>query len=125
MAQDTVWIHMGNMEFFMHIGAKTEENTLGQMLGVTLSLKTYFRETEDRLEKVLNYEEVFITLSKLIKNYHGVKLLEYLAERLILDLKKNFPQILAIKLLLHKKSPPIKDFSGHITLEVEKEFSTP
>jgi dihydroneopterin aldolase len=120
--RDDCYIHLKNLKFFIHIGAIPEENQLGQVITMHLSLKIPYSHTEDKLENTLDYEKVYNLLKSKVSSLDGIKLLEYFCEQILLELHHSFPLIKEAKLEVQKGFLPIPNFQGEVSLSVEKTF---
>ncbi len=119
---DLCWIHLNNIKTFMYLGANEFEEKIGQNITLNLSLKLKYTNTKDRLENTIDYGRVCEFVLKKIQELNKIKLLEFLAEQLLNEIKNNFKGIYAAKISIEKGYVPLKNFTGNVTIEAYKEF---
>jgi dihydroneopterin aldolase len=117
------WIHMKNLRTFLHLGINPFEQTIGQNINIDLSLKINFTNTQDQLSHTTDYGAVWHFLQERIQALGNVKLLEYLAEQLLLDIGKQFKKVLSVKITIEKDYVPLKNFTGHVKIEARQDFN--
>jgi len=115
-------INLKDMIFFGYHGTAPEEKSLGQKFIVDLEIWADVIDgaKEDRLEKTVNYVEVYNTVKDLVEK-NEFKLLEALALSLterIFSLDKG---ITKIKVRIKKPSVPIPGMTGWSETELLKE----
>ncbi len=118
------WIHLKNLKFFLYLGANPAEQMIGQNITLHLSIAFEYLNTQDKLENTLDYGKVFEYLQQEITNKTKIQLLEFLAEKILTGLNKNFPDIYSAKLRIEKGYVPLQNFTGSVEIEVEKKFKT-
>lgn len=119
---DLCWIHLNNIKTFIYLGANEFEEKIGQNITLNLSLKLKYTNTNDRLENTIDYGLVCEFVLKKIQEFSKIKLLEFLAEQLLNAIKSNFPGIHAAKISIEKGYVPLKNFTGKVVIEANKEF---
>ena len=67
------------------------------------------------------YYRYFVIIHK-IKTLEKVKLLEFLAEQVLNSIGENFKDIYAAKISIEKGYVPLKNFTGKVKIDAEKEF---
>lgn len=99
-------IILQGMEFFAYHGFYPEEQNIGckYTVDLTISLNTTATQT-DQLTDTLNYEEVYSAVNDEMKK--NSKLIEHVAQRIVERLKRDFPIINHITILLTKHNPPL------------------
>lgn len=97
-------IVLEGMRFFAHHGVHREEGITGGEYQVDVYIDFAFEKNADDLAKTVDYELIYAKIAKRMQ--HKVKLIEHLAELLIEDLKKAYPDA-QFRLRLSKFSPPV------------------
>lgn len=118
------WIHLNNIKTFIYLGANEHEEKIGQNITLNLSLKLRYTNTDDELLNTVDYGKVCEFILHKIQASKKIKLLEYLAEQLINEIESNFSGIYAVKLSIEKGYVPLKNFTGNVVIEVQKDFLT-
>lgn len=107
----TVQIELEDMKFYAWHGVSPQETRVGNTFVVNLLLTAPLEDAvaSDNLDDTINYASVY----EIVKQQMAIpsKLLEHAAGRIMNELKRNFPQLLAIELKLSKLNPP---FGGDV-----------
>lgn len=99
-------IGLEGMEFFAYHGFYTEEQKIGTTFIVDVYISTKSNDyNKDNLDNTINYELIYSTVQKEMEQ--TVKLIEHLAERIILELKRQISLENTIKVQIKKMHPPI------------------
>ncbi len=100
-------VELINMEFFSYHGCFKEEQIIGNHFLVSFWADSDSTKAElsDNIEDALNYQLIY----NLIKAEMTIpsKLMESVARRILLSVKKSFPQISAAEVSISKLNPPI------------------
>jgi FolB domain-containing protein len=120
--QEYCWIHINEIKTFLYIGANELEKRIGQNVTIHLSIKIKFLHTFDDLNQTVDYGDVIEHVIHKIKSLNRVRLVEYLAEQILNDLGEKFPKIAAAKLIIEKGYVPLKDFTGKIKIEAQRNY---
>src|SRR4051812_17388084 len=105
--QDTCWIHLQDLRFFLFLGANPYEKKIGQNIKIDLSLKIKFTNTEDKLEKTLDYGLVVEHIKNYLCELKEINLLEYLCEQLLSSIGNKFKSLYAAKIVIEKGYVPL------------------
>ncbi|MBX9837127.1 dihydroneopterin aldolase [Silvanigrella sp.] len=116
------WIHISEMKTFLYLGANEYEEKIGQNITINLSIKIKYNNTLDKLYNTVDYGAVCEHIIHKIKMLEKVKLLEFLAEQVLISIGENFKDIYAAKISIEKGYVPLKNFTGKVKIEAEKEF---
>ncbi|TAH22233.1 MAG: dihydroneopterin aldolase [Cytophagales bacterium] len=100
-------IALEGLEFFAYHGFYPEERVIGNRYGVDISVQTDFSKAaeQDKIKYTVNYG----TLYEIVKEEMAVSslLLEHVAQKIILRVMGQFPQVEAVEIVLRKFNPPI------------------
>ncbi|MCW5908877.1 MAG: dihydroneopterin aldolase [Chitinophagales bacterium] len=112
-------IAIEGMQFYSHHGYYKEEQVLGGKYTVDVYMKLNFDEAAatDRLEKTINYEEVY-QLTRHEMEVHA-RLIEHVCKRILDGIKLKYPNITHIKVRVSKHSPPLKGHVERVFTELE------
>lgn len=107
-------IQLEKLRFHAHHGVMPQERVTGQdyELDLTLSLRDSVAIqalTADRLESTVNYADVYDVVAH--EMHQPSSLLEYVAERIVEALLRQFPQVMAVEVRLTKLAPPSSDLT--------------
>ncbi|KAB8037573.1 FolB domain-containing protein [Silvanigrella paludirubra] len=116
------WIHISEMKTFLYLGANEYEEKIGQNITINLSIKIKYNNTLDKLSNTVDYGAVCEHIIHKIKTLEKVKLLEFLAEQVLNSIGENFKDIYAAKISIEKGYVPLKNFTGKVKIDAEKEF---
>lgn len=116
------YIYLNDMEFYGYHGALPEENVLGQIFRVTVTLATDLKqagETDD-LNATVNYAEVF-ELCKAVTEGKAYQLIESVAERIAAQILERYAsQVKGCKVLIVKPNPPIRGHYASVAVEITR-----
>lgn len=122
LQDDLCWIHIKDVYTFLYLGANPHEQKVGQNIRIDLSVQIPYRATEDALAHTVDYGKVIERIQNFIENLGRINLLEYLAEQIMDVISREFPEIHAARLTLHKAFVPISHFTGTVAIEVARTF---
>ena len=112
-------ILLENMEFFAYHGCFAEEQIIGNRFIVNLIIETdtSAAESSDKLHDTINYQAVY----NIVKQEMSVasKLLEHVASRICVEVKKNFPQIDRLIVKVSKTNPPLGGKLENVSVQLE------
>lgn len=107
----TTKIELRNMTFYAFHGVAPQETQVGNTFVVDLLLTAPLEQAvkSDDLSDTINYAEVY----EIVKTEMKIpsKLLEHVGGRILNALKRAFPEILEIELIISKLNPP---FGGDV-----------
>lgn len=107
------------MSFHTYNGVFDEEKKLGQRLEIDVEL-TYPIEKKvqnDDLNETVSYADVYDEIKNFV-NSNSFDLIESVANNLLRELLKKFPEIEKIKLKIRKYSVPIDGIFDNVEIEV-------
>lgn len=100
-------IRLEGLDFFAHHGYYEEERKVGNKYTVDVEvLVENTAYTDDDLDKTINYEEIYLTVSTIMSV--STKLLETLASSMCRELLKQFDSVQQVTATVSKHNPPIK-----------------
>ena len=100
-------ISIKGMEFFAYHGCFSEEQIIGNHFIVDLEMKTNTSKAElsDDLTETVNYQAVYGLVKTEMEKTS--KLIEHVAQRIITEVQKGFPEIIEITVTVAKLNPPV------------------
>ncbi|MFY7888410.1 MAG: dihydroneopterin aldolase [Spirosomataceae bacterium] len=100
-------IALEGLEFFAYHGYYEEEQKIGNRYQVDIQITTDFSEAaeEDKLGGTVNYEDLYRIIASIMKD--KIKLLEHIAQRIIQQVRIQYPAVSEIKVSVSKLNPPI------------------
>lgn len=102
------YILLNKMTFFALHGVSEQERKVGNTFIVDLKIGGNFSVAcnSDNIEDAINYASIY----EEVKQVMGIpcNLLEYLAEKISMKLKHEFPQIQSVEIKVTKINPPIE-----------------
>ena len=114
-------ISIESMKFFAYHGCFSEEQIIGSefLIDISFECDTEYAEETDDLSKTIDYQSVYevVKSEMLIKS----KLLENVAHRIIISVKKNFPTVKNIILKISKLNPPIGGKVEKVSFTLKKQ----
>jgi dihydroneopterin aldolase len=112
-------ILLENMEFFAYHGCFAEEQIIGNrfIVNLTIQTDTSAAETSDNLHGTVNYQAVY----NIVKKEMDIKskLLEHVASRISLAVKRDFPQIERLMVKISKTNPPLGGKLENVSVQIE------
>jgi dihydroneopterin aldolase len=113
-------IKLQNIRTFSYHGCLVEEEKIGSDYRVDLEVKTDLRKSSqsDELSDTVDY----VLLNKIVVEEMAIrsKLLEHVAQRIIVRTFAEIPSISRIKLEVSKLNPPIGGDVEAVTIEMEE-----
>ncbi|MFO8087568.1 MAG: dihydroneopterin aldolase [Bacteroidales bacterium] len=100
-------ISIEDMEFYAYHGCFEEEKQIGTKFLVNIELQAPTKEAEetDRLEKTVNYQEVYGLIKKEMQKPSN--LLEHVARRILNTICNRYPNVSYGKIKISKMNPPL------------------
>ena len=122
--QKMAWIALESMRFHSYHGVHPEEQHTGCefVLDVFIKADTSAAAREDNVEKTVNYETVYRICQQEMKQPR--KLIETVGQSIILQIKRQFPIMEAVRLKISKLNPPLGGRVGASSVELEETFTT-
>ena len=119
----TTTIELREITFYAYHGVAPQETQVGNTFVVDLVLTAPLEKAvySDDLDDTINYAEVYETVKAEMRI--PSKLLEHLAGRIVTALKKRFPPITEIELVLAKKNPPFGGDVRSAAIRLKESFS--
>ena len=112
-------VSLEGMEFYARHGYYEEERVIGNKYSVDVTLEVDFSEaaSADKLDGTVNYEKVYEIVQRVMNI--DANLLEYLAGKMINELKITFEEVTKVWVRISKYNPPIKGLCHRATVELE------
>ncbi len=100
-------ISLEGLEFFAYHGFYEEEQKIGNRYSIDVQIVTDLSEASqtDKLKATVNYGEVYRIISEVMKQ--PAKLLERIAQKIIEQVRRDYPQIESVEVSVSKFNPPI------------------
>lgn len=113
-------ISLENMEFYCHHGVMEQEKKVGNIYIVDIMLFLDLSKAclSDNIDDTVNYAEIYSIIKKTILT--PCNLLEFIANKICINIKAKFPEINKIKITLKKQSPPIQGKIQYATIIMER-----
>lgn len=114
-----VTILLTGMRFYAYHGCFEEEQKIGTHFVVDVAL-TYNAEaavTNDDVEQSVNYQLVYKTIRKVMDTPQH--LIETVADHIIREIKRDFPQVLKVTVKLCKLNPPLDGKTEYVAVQME------
>ncbi|MBP7184121.1 MAG: dihydroneopterin aldolase [Saprospiraceae bacterium] len=98
---------LNDMRFYAYHGYYEEEQVLGAYYTVNVEIEADFKNAanEDELAKTLNYETLYSLVK--IEMKKRFKLIETLGYEILQSIKRFFPKIESITIVIEKEHPPL------------------
>ena len=114
-----VTIFLTGMRFYAYHGCFEEEQKIGTHFVVDVAL-TYDAEAAiagDDVEQSVNYQLVYKTIRKVMDTPQH--LIETVADHIIREIKRDFPQVLKLTVKLCKLNPPLDGKTEYVAVQME------
>jgi len=113
-------ISLENMEFHAFHGCLEHEQTLGNtfIVNIDMELDTKLAGNTDNLEHTLNYQLVYDVVKAQMEI--PSKLIECVAQRILDNILRSFPQIEALNVRLSKLNPPLGGKVESVKIELSE-----
>lgn len=111
-------ISLEGMEFFAYHGYYDEEQKIGNKYSIDLTIETDLSKaaTTDALKNTISYEDLYSTIKTIMLERH--RLLEHIAQKIILKVQTEFPSIVHVKVAVSKHNPPIGGICARARVEL-------
>lgn len=114
-----VTILLTGMRFYAYHGCFEEEQKIGThfIVDVTLTYDAEAAVTSDNVEQSVNYQLVYRTIRKVMDTPQH--LIETVADHIIREIKRDFPQVLKVTVKLCKLNPPLDGKTEYVAVQME------
>ena len=112
-------IFLTGMRFYAYHGCFEEEQKIGTHFIVDVML-TYDAEAAiagDDVEQSVNYQLVYRTIQKVMDTSRH--LIETVADHIICEIKRDFPQVQHVMVKLCKLNPPLDGKTDYVAVQME------
>ena len=112
-------IFLTGMKFYAYHGCFEEEQKIGThfIVDVTLTYDAKAAVAEDDVEKSVNYQLVYKTIQRVMDEPRH--LIETVADRIIRDIKRDFPQVQHATVKVCKLNPPLDGKTEYVAVQME------
>lgn len=117
---DILTISLNHLRFFAYHGLYAEEKKIGAEFEVNLIVSFPAENTISELNNTVNYEKLFQLLKDEMQKPR--ELLETFAMEVSESIHQSFPSIKKNEISITKLHPPIKGFTGNVSVNYLKEF---
>ncbi|MEM1120523.1 MAG: dihydroneopterin aldolase [Bacteroidota bacterium] len=116
-------IALEGMRFYAYHGFYNEERKIGGYYVVDVHVETDLPRTafKDDLYKTVNYETIHFICKAAMKK--PTKLIETVAARIIVGIKKQFTKLKSVKVRIKKENPPLGGEVGAAIIELDGDFA--
>lgn len=110
------------MRFYGYHGLFPEENKLGQIFIVNVTLYTSLKQAgiSDAMEDSIHYGEAFEAIKTIVEG-KPMNLIEAVGETIANTLLRIFPSLYACKVEVKKPAPPIDGHYDSVAIEIYRE----
>jgi 7,8-dihydroneopterin aldolase/epimerase/oxygenase len=100
-------ISLEGLEFFAYHGFSQEEQKVGNRYGIDITIEVDFAKAaqQDKINSTVDYHALYKVISK--EMAESTKLLESIAERIVIAVFHHFSQVSSIEISVSKFNPPI------------------
>jgi len=111
-------ISLQGMEFFAYHGVHPSESEHGNHFLVDVDIETDFTKAAltDELSGTFDYEQIYAIVAKEMST--PSKLLEHLAERILLKIQQHPATCFGVKVTVSKMNPPLKGKTDRSMVEI-------
>jgi len=112
-------LFLTGMKFYAYHGCFEEEQVVGThfMLDVALTYDAEAAVADDDVEKSVNYPLVYKTIQRVMNEPQH--LIETVADRIIREIKHDFPQVAHVTVKLCKLNPPLEGKTEYVAVQME------
>lgn len=112
------------LEFYGRHGCLPEENALGQLFAVDVSLYLDLAPVgkSDNLHDTVNYALVAKTVEKVVEG-KPQKLIESVAEKIAQNILDEYEPVKRLKITVHKSAAPLEVVFRDVSVTIERERS--
>ena len=114
-----VTILLTGMRFYAYHGCFEEEQKIGThfVVDVVLTYDAEVAVTSDDVEQSVNYQLVYRTIRKVMDTPQH--LIETVADHIIREIKRDFPQVMKVSVKLCKLNPPLDGKTEYVAVQME------
>ena len=107
------------MRFYAYHGCFEEEQKIGThfMVDATLTYDAEAAVMDDNVEKSVNYQLVYKTIQRVMEE--PKHLIETVADHIVREIKRDFPQVEKVTVKLCKLNPPLDGKTEYVAVEME------
>ena len=107
------------MRFYAYHGCFEEEQKIGThfMVDATLTYDAEAAVMDDNVEKSVNYQLVYKTIQRVMEE--PKHLIETVADHIVREIKRDFPQVEKVTEKLCKLNPPLDGKTEYVAVEME------
>lgn len=107
------------MRFYAYHGCFEEEQKIGThfMVDATLTYDAEAAVADDNVEKSVNYQLVYKTIQRVMDEPQH--LIETVADHIVREIKRDFPQVEKVTVKLCKLNPPLDGKTEYVAVEME------
>jgi dihydroneopterin aldolase len=121
MMAGKITIELKQVFFYSYHGLYDEERKVGGEFVVDLAVKYTVAERKvQRINETVNYEKLYDLVKQEMDEPRD--LLETVAMDITENIRKQFPSVEEAEIRIVKKSPPIINFSGSVTVTYKRIF---
>ena len=112
-------LFLTGMKFYAYHGCFEEEQVVGThfMLDVALTYDAEAAVADDDVEKSVNYPLVYKTIQRVMDE--PKHLIETVADSIIREVKRDFPQVTRVTVKLCKLNPPLEGKTEYVAVQME------
>ena len=112
-------IYLTGMRFYAYHGCFEEEQKIGThfMVDATLTYDAEAAVADDNVEKSVNYQLVYKTIQRVMDEPQH--LIETVADHIVREIKRDFPQVEKVTVKLCKLNPPLDGKTEYVAVEME------
>ena len=113
-------IQLTGMRFYAYHGCFEEEQKIGThfMVDATLTYDAEAAVADDNVEKSVNYQLVYKTIQRVMDEPRH--LIETVADHIVREIKRDFPQVEKVTVKLCKLNPPLDGKTEYVAVEMEE-----
>lgn len=114
-------ISLEGLEFFAYHGFSQEEQKVGNRYGIDITIEVDFDQAAqyDKIDATVDYHALYKVISKEMSE--PTKLLENIAERIVLAVLHNFRQVVSVEISVSKFNPPIGGICQRARITMKKQ----
>jgi dihydroneopterin aldolase len=116
-----ITLHLEKLQFFAYHGLYEEEKKLGNEFELNISASFFSTQPViTEINQTINYAAIYeLAKSEMMQPR---ELLETFLSDLAEKIKRQFPELVKLKMSLYKLQMPLTNFQGRIGVEIEKEY---
>ena len=112
-------IYLTGMRFYAYHGCFEEEQKIGThfIVDATLTYNAEAAVANDDVEQSVNYQLVYKTIQRVMDEPRH--LIETVADHIVREIKRDFPQVEKVTVKLCKLNPPLDGKTEYVAVEME------